>query len=604
MNEWIRRVLSRPGIDKWIIVIGTLLLVPSIPTGLAGDDYIHELVLSGSKAIPALSRAPLDLFHFASPAFMKRLMDQGIFPWYADPNVRFAFFRPLGAVTHWIDHLLAPDSAAFKHVHSVAWSALGLWGVRALYRSVLGAGWVASLALAFYAFDDVRAPAMAWVANRSEVVGFAISVWTIVWYVESRRGEAGKRWASLAALAVSLFASEGAISVTAYLFAYDLFLETDALESRIGRLAPFAAVVLVWSGVYHGLGYGIAGSGVYFDPVSDTGSYLRAFPGRSAALWLSQLGGPWAEAWNAYAVLLPGVESAVAVLAIVSIVGWAWLYSPLWRSDARMRFFLLGALVSTLPACTTFTSDRMLPWIGLGATAACALFFAGVAERTLAGGRLRQRISLFATAAIVGLHLIAGPVLLAVRSYGLTGAREAIERADRGVPSTPDVENRVVIYVNTPSDAFATYIPVTRAALGRPRARSQHWLTSGPGPVRVERVDERTLRVTPEQAFMGLTSELLFRNPSTHPFAVGDQIDVGEMRVEVLAVAPDGRPRSILARFARPLEDPTYVWLSWQVAGYGPFVPPAVGLSVTVPGPDYVLVAYGPGTVMAHAFGR
>ena len=134
MYEWIRRVLSRPGVDKCIIVIGTLLLVPSIPTGLAGDDYIHELVLSGSKAIPALSRAPLDLFHFASPAFMKRLMDQGIFPWYADPNVRFAFFRPLGAVTHWIDHLLAPDSAAFKHVHSVAWAALGLWGVRALYR--------------------------------------------------------------------------------------------------------------------------------------------------------------------------------------------------------------------------------------------------------------------------------------------------------------------------------------------------------------------------------------------------------------------------------------------------------------------------------------
>ena len=50
MYEWIRRLLSRPRAGLWILVVSGLLAATSLPAGLAADDYIHAIVLSGGSA--------------------------------------------------------------------------------------------------------------------------------------------------------------------------------------------------------------------------------------------------------------------------------------------------------------------------------------------------------------------------------------------------------------------------------------------------------------------------------------------------------------------------------------------------------------------------
>jgi hypothetical protein len=43
---------------------------------------------------------------------------------------------------------------------------------------------------------------------------------------------------------------------------------------------------------------------------------------------------------------------------------------------------------------------------------------------------------------------------------------------------------------------------------------------------------------------------------------------------------------TVLARFDRPLEDPSLVWRSWDVHTYVPYRPPAVGTSETLRAAD------------------
>jgi hypothetical protein len=591
---FIQRTLSRPRADLWVIVVGTLLVCPSIPSGLAADDFVHELSLLGQASpIVGFRRFSLDLFRFASPDVNRTLVNEGVLPWWIDPHVRFAFFRPLASATHLVDHLLFADNPVIMHVHTVIWHVLTLVAVRALYRAIFGPSWLATLALCLYTLDDARGSPVAWVANRNELIACALSMCVLTWHHRARR-EARFGWMAPIMLAAGMMASEGAIAITAYLFAYELCVTEDTFRTRMRRLVPYGLVILCWAALYRGLGYGIANSGQYFDPLRDPLAFLRALPERFAMLWLAQLGGPWSEGWNAYPVMFPGLQYVVAGLAVFVIAGSLALFMPLLKSDRLARFWLLGAALATLPACGAFPADRLLPWIGIGGMAVTAQFFDRFLREGLGEGPAGLTLAGAGAAAIVGVHLVVGPILLPLRSIGISQVRAALDRADHTVPADEAVMHRIAIYVNPAADPFASYIPVTRAALGIPRPLTQRWLSTATTPVHLTRVDERTLRVVPEGGFLILPSERLFRNARTNPFEVGERIETDGLRITITEITEDGRPAEVLARFDRVLEDPSYLWLAWKGGGYAPIVPPALGASLTAPPADLVTVAYGP----------
>src|SRR5512139_2858239 len=136
MYEWIRRLLSRPRAGLWILVVSGLLAATSLPAGLAADDYIHAIVLSGHSPIEGFRHGALDLFRFADPDTIPGVQRDGVLPWWADPTVKFAFFRPVAAATHWLDEVLLPGNAFWMHVHTLAWHLLAAFAAGALYRSV------------------------------------------------------------------------------------------------------------------------------------------------------------------------------------------------------------------------------------------------------------------------------------------------------------------------------------------------------------------------------------------------------------------------------------------------------------------------------------
>jgi hypothetical protein len=55
----------------------------------------------------------------------------------------------------------------------------------------------------------------------------------------------------------------------------------------------------------------------------------------------------------------------------------------------------------------------------------------------------------------------------------------------------------------------------------------------------------------------------------------------------VRELTSDGRPAVVEAQFDVALEDASLRWLVWLDGEYRPFVPPAVGQSVTIPAQHY-----------------
>ena len=107
------------------------LMLPSIGGGLFHDDLIHWAKLQKDVGLPAryygtphlpsdsgtAAAAMRDMFAMTrTPGEEKTLKDLGLVPWWASEQLRISNWRPLTALTHWLDYRLFPDSPALMHV--------------------------------------------------------------------------------------------------------------------------------------------------------------------------------------------------------------------------------------------------------------------------------------------------------------------------------------------------------------------------------------------------------------------------------------------------------------------------------------------------------
>jgi hypothetical protein len=133
-----------------------------------------------------------------------------------------------------------------------------------------------------------------------------------------------------------------------------------------------------------------------------------------------------------------------------------------------------------------------------------------------------------------------------------------------------------------------------------------NYLSSGFTPVNIERVDDRTIVVTPEGGYTPLPGPIKddatgmvtdvhlenvyraldenFYNPR-NPMRVGQVVALSEVTIEVTEMTADGRIAQAVFTFAHPLEDERYVWLLWDEAAstYARVQMPPVGESRIYP---------------------
>jgi hypothetical protein len=251
--------------------------------------------------------------------------------------------------------------------------------------------------------------------------------------------------------------------------------------------------------------------------------------------------------------------------------------------------------LALVPIAATMPQDRLLVNAGWGGALVAALLLCEswtMGWRAAQPSAWRRRTAQLVFVAFAVSHLLLAPPLLALRARSMTTIEGAMARADRSLPVGPGVTALRVYSLQTAFDPLMVYVPMIRASLGQPTARSMRSLYTGPGALELVRDGAASLRLSAPGGFLPTEPERMLRSLAK-PFAVGDKVLLEGMTAEVLTVLSDGRPREVRFVFDRPLEDPSLRWVTWSETRFVPVAVPPIGGRLSLPAQNVVLALFG-----------
>ena len=608
----IRAALSHRSLPLALIVLAVLFTLPVLRNGVASDDLIFSCKLSETGPIKARGYfagshrfvpAVMTLFDWLRPGHTQAPRDDGWLPWWTAPDVHISFWRPLSSATHWVDHRLWPTSPVTMRLHTALWFAAMLVFAWAAYRETMKCAWAAGLAAVILAINQENYQALAWIAARNALITacfVALTVW-----LHHRHARSGSIFYGIGAalsFAGGLLGGEGAVAALAYLVSYSLFLDSRSWPARARDMAVYGGILLAWRAIYHGFGFGVYGSGLYLDPGQDPArvawNAARWIPVMIASILTSPI-------LNRYVALAPEAQTWAWAASILALLVLGFALFPLLRRDRVARFWALGMVLATGPACaTTVPDDRVTLCAAIGFAPLMAAFLAGVADGApwAAGKRRWLRVAaLFLAAAHLLQPLPGHAKRLASLLKPPPPARPLVPPVLRTGP-----EQDLVI-VNPPEVMWLVYLPYILGADGAAIPAHMRLLTSGPGDLEVRRTDASTLTVVSACGPLIPTSPAVALPPGAPVFdrlyggrlvstvfraewlksVPGDTVTLPGLTVTVSRVDQSGLPLEARFAFDRPLDDPRFHWVAWDSrrAMYVRYTPPAMGATDRLPGP-------------------
>lgn len=592
MRARLARVVSSRAFLVIAAVLAVVLLLPSLRAGFMMDDYAQWFWMRGGTGAPGGPRGSWDLFRFQGPEreSFAIAMDRGFWPWWTNPEMRLAFFRPLTAITHAIDHALFPNSPALMRLESALMYAGGVVVVGLLYRRFLGATVAAGLATLMYAIDDAHAVTVVWISNRNAVLAAALGFGALLLHDQAiRRSDRRARVAAPIVFALAMLAAEAAIAVLAYLAAYALWLHTERLSRRLAALAPYLGITAVWAIVYKLGGYGAWGAEFYIDPGREPAHFLTALATRLPVLLEGQFSFPPSDMW----LLVPPEHKAtgIAVVAALVLLGSAVLAFGVRRTREN-GFFATGMLLALVPVCATWPGDRLLIFAGFGAFGLVGDFLTAPRELLTHGRRVVVKA---AAVFYILLHIVIAPVFFAGRAVQIAQMlHDPIERAAQSYPPSSELAGKTLMIVNGPDFLIPSFGMMVRLRRGEPLPERMRQLAIAvQGRVLFKRTGERTVEMLLENGFFHDAFSLVFRKGDP-PMPLGHKVELPGMTATVKAYTAD-RKRVATVEFEldRPADDPGFVWVIWQGKQMERFTLPAVGEEVLLPPVDYELALGG-----------
>lgn len=575
-----------------ILFVALALTLPSLFAGLKRDDYYHKALLTGTSpfhetdAVSPLdaSGAAASLFAFIGPdrpEIFARAQATGLIPWWADERLEIQFWRPVTALTHWLDYQLWPDSPLLMHAQNVAWYLLLLLAWAACLKRLGLSGWPFVVALALYALDSSYADAVGWIANRNILLASTCGFAALALYIDSvRQRRVALLTAACLLVLVSLLAAEGGIAIVGLLGAYALVLDQRPWWQRLAWVAPVVAVTLGWRLVYAQLGYSAAYSGVYLDPATSTTPFLHNLAQQLPLLAMDQITG----IESAALLMSPQTLNTQIVIAWVFLLLFVLTLLPLFRQQPLTRFLLLGAALALMPAGSTLlTGGRVMFMPGAALSALLACFLTGVVLKTPWLPRARA-YRIWAWIAVIGLVLgtIAGNGFIWYLNIASQLADKKIARyAD--LLSAYDGTAETIIAVNPPVQFDLMYVREQGKALGLAIPPTIRTLAPGTGSFSLTRLDTHSLRVTAAEDALDISSRAPFPpgGPVFSLWNAGKRLDTffaghtytrqpGQMialpgvTITIEHTDARGLPRQVHFRFEQPLESARYQWQCWD----------------------------------------
>ncbi len=601
-------------------LLAIALMLPNIGGGLFQDDLVHRAHLVKERVVPeryygtpllptdagTLTGAMRDTFAVTrSREDVSHLKESGLFPWWVSDDLRISNWRPLTALTHWLDYRLFPDSPALMHAHNLLWFGAVVVVVTALYRRMMGAVPVAALAALLYMIDESNYFPVWWVANRNLLLALFFSVLALLCHDRWRR--CGRRGCGALApllLLLALLSTEAGIATFAYLFAYALMIDRGTRLRRALSLVPAVVVIAGWRIVYNALGHGASGGGFVIDPGREPLAYALAVLERAPLLLMGQWAPLpadtyWMMSERAMGQYLVPVYAFLA-LVFVGVLG-------LLKRDRVSRFWLTGMLLCVLPICATVPMNRNLLFAAIGAFGLLARYVTGMfAGDDWVPERRMYRIPLWMICiALLFIHVpvALGGRLWSRRMFAFSGE---VIYSTAEIGEAPSPSDKTVVLVNAPNPFLFIAMPHLRSYEDKSVPALARVLVPGWRPLEVTRTGERTLVIRsregnllsvdesskdmrPSFLYLYRTFNTLFRGDD-EPFGVGQRVELPDLAVEVLSVDGAGSPTATQFDFSCSLDSPSLYWLQWHwkpvgLGSYSPFAIPAVGETVVIPGP-------------------
>ena len=600
--------------------VTVIIMLPALKAGFIQDDLLHRAKLLGpselperfydmrlsppdSGTLPAVLRDMYDIVP-ADGAYEK-FKDFGLIPWWTAEDFRGTNWRPLTALTHWLDYQLYPNSPMLMHAHNLIWFVAVIFLVAVLYRKLLGPVWIAGLAALLYMIDDSNYfPAM-WIANRNLLLSLFFSMLTLLMYHRWRRQKSVYGGVAVPfLLLLSLLSTEAGIATFAYLFAYALIIDRGSLRRRALSLAPSFIVIVIWRIIYNALDYGARGSGCIIDPGHEPLRYAWAVVKRAPVLLSGQWGWQPAEMFNCFSDYARrwNLAATTAFVLLVLIV-----FIHLLRKNRVALFWFTGMLLCILPICASSPMNRNLLFTAIGAFGLTAQFIGGLflKESWIPKTRYWLVPAWIVCVTLLFIHIvITGGTRVIVPKRISSVFNTFYSTVDVG--SQPDIKNKTVVVVNAPHPFLFLALPVLRAYEDKALPESTRVLAPGFVPLEITRTGEQTLLLkaqagnilSPDTSrkdlkphFVYFYKELnsLFR-PEDLPFRAGERVELTGMSVEVIGVDEVGQPTQLQFHFAVSLDNPSLSWLQWdwkngRFGSYSPFEVPAVGEKAYIEGP-------------------
>jgi len=457
-----------------------------------------------------------------------------------------------------------------------------------------------------YAADEVHGQAVGWISSRNTLMVACAAMCVLIAH---HRWRTTRRdvWAVLAfvSFAIGLACGEGAIAVTGYLFAYALVMGYDTWRGRFLSLAPYAIIAVAYLLLHRAYGFGAAGSSWYADPGSDFSAWLRMIGTNIPILLFTELF-IWPDKMLRY-----GVYAFVVMLLLIPLAFTAM--RPMLRSNARARFWLIGALIALIPVSAVVAQPRVLTISAIGIMGLIAEYLSGwfnarqfpkllltiigmtivirlldvtfrlgsaayaivvimlaillgvllvhgeksatwIPERGIARGACITMLCVFVVA-----HLVVGPNILTVQSLIHGAAGRKMDSAFASLPSDARVVNRDLVVLQGANDFTCYYFMLTRSANVQLMPGHLRMLSSSFRPLTVERPDSATLILRTTGSFV-VDPRLSVYRSAKYPMQTGDMIRLNGVTVSVLKTDANGWPLDAAFVFDKPLDDDTYLW--------------------------------------------
>jgi len=516
---WLRRAAVAAA-----VVVGAWTRAPLLRAPPTMDDHLQRALLEGTGP---MQRAPWALFAFVRRGEAPALRDAGLLPWWTDDSFSLVMFRPLTALTLWLDHALG-GSTLVGHLHSLGWwfgalAAMG-WTLRAMVPPS-----VTALALGVCALAPTWTVPLGWMANRGVLVAGALGWAAVGLWVRGR-------WA-WAALLMSLAGLGGEYALGPCLVGLAWTFLGPATTRRDPRSwSPVFSLAAVL-GLGRALGAGASGGTAYLDPFRAPGAFLAALPERLGCLWaesLLALDTVAPDGTPRTAAALPGWIAAGVLAVAVGKVRAGW--SPEKRRG--LDALCLGGVAATLTFAATPVHGRVMAPI-----AACVA--AWVAAAMVGGSTSGSPIWLRVLALGLGLvHFVAGPVRAYFDAGGLRAVADASTTALLASGRTVGDARRVYLLAATHPEMLHYTPMLWRRHLGLRVGWTVFAATAAPVR-RVTRAGGDGFELDAGGA--SLVSPWAWRMYRRDPLRAGTTLRVGALTVTVLD-APRGVPTRLWVR--------------------------------------------------------